>query len=104
MFLSYYETIYILRPDVTDDKNLSLVNSYIKLIKQNGGNNIVVQHRGRRHLSYNITHYYDGIYVQMNYCADGKLVKALDKSMRFNENIIRHLIVRQDYPSRLNIY
>nr|QCI04294.1 ribosomal protein S6 [Anotrichium furcellatum] len=104
MFLNYYETIYILKPDVTDDINLSLVNLYKKLIKQNGGRNIIVQHRGRRHLSYNITHYYDGIYVQMNYYANGFLIKVLDKSMRFNENIIRYLTIKQKDPSPLNIY
>ena len=104
MFLNYYETIYILKPDVTDDENLSLVNLYRKLIKQNGGKKIVVQHRGRRHLSYNITHYYDGIYVQMNYYASGKLIQALDKSMRFNDNIIRYFTIKQNHPNHLNIY
>ena len=96
MLLNTYETIYILRPDVTDENNLSLINFYKKLIKESGGQNILVQHRGRRHLSYNITHYYDGIYVQMNYQANGKLVKILEKSMRFNNNIVRYLTIKYD--------
>lgn len=104
IFLNNYETIYILKPDVTDDINLSLVNSYKSLIKKKGGQNILVQHRGRRHLSYNITHYYDGIYVQMNYQANGKLVSLLEKSMRMNENIIRFLTVKQDLVNTVNIY
>nr|YP_009295575.1 ribosomal protein S6 [Mastocarpus papillatus]AOL58059.1 ribosomal protein S6 [Mastocarpus papillatus] len=94
MTLNDYETIYILKPDVTENINLNLVNTYKKLIKNNGGQNIFVQHRGRRHLSYNITHYYDGIYVQMNYAGNGQLIKVLEKSMRFNENIIRFLTVK----------
>nr|YP_009391785.1 ribosomal protein S6 [Acrosorium ciliolatum]ARW59929.1 ribosomal protein S6 [Acrosorium ciliolatum] len=104
MFLNSYETIYILKPDVTDDTNLSLVNSYKALIKQKGGLNILVQHRGRRHLSYNITHYYDGIYIQMNYQANGEVVKLLEKSMRFNENIIRYLTVKHDILNMINVY
>ena len=56
MFLNSYETIYILKPDVTDSVNLSLVNYYKSLLKEKGANNIVVQHRGRRHLCYNILH------------------------------------------------
>nr|YP_009295192.1 ribosomal protein S6 [Dasya binghamiae]AOH77204.1 ribosomal protein S6 [Dasya binghamiae] len=104
MFLNSYETIYILKPDVTDENNLSLVNFYKTLIKENGGQNILVQHRGRRHLSYNITHYYDGIYVQMNYQANGKLVKFLEKSMRFNNNIIRYLTIKYNILNTLNIY
>nr|QCI07697.1 ribosomal protein S6 [Nitophyllum punctatum] len=104
MILSSYETIYILKPDVTDDMNLSLVNDYKKLIKEKGGKNILVQHRGRRHLSYNITHYYDGIYVQMNYQANGSLVKFLEKSMRFNENIIRYLTIRCNIFNTMHVY
>nr|QCI06430.1 ribosomal protein S6 [Dictyurus purpurascens] len=104
MYLNSYETIYILKPDVTDDLNLSLVNYYKSLIKEQGGQNILVQHKGRRHLSYNIRYYYDGIYVQMNYQANGKLVKFLEKSMRFNDNIIRYFTVKYNMLNTLNIY
>ena len=103
-FLNNYETIYILKPDVTESSNLSLVNSYKTLLKEKGATNIVIQHRGRRHLSYNINQYYDGIYVQMNYNANGNLVKFLEKSMRFNEFIIRYLTVKQHDLESINIY
>ena len=99
MLLNTYETIYILKPDVTEDKNLSLVHQYKTLIKKHGGQNVFVQHRGRRHLSYNITHYYDGIYVQMNFEGNGNLIKILEKSMRFNDYIVRYLTTKQkDLP------
>nr|YP_010470989.1 ribosomal protein S6 [Synarthrophyton patena]UVF62818.1 ribosomal protein S6 [Synarthrophyton patena] len=95
MSLNKYEVIYILKPDVTESVNLALVNQYKVLIKKNGGQNILVQHRGRRHLSYNISHYYDGIYVQVNYEGDGYLIKIIEKSMSFNENILRYLTVKK---------
>nr|ARW60132.1 ribosomal protein S6 [Laurencieae sp.] len=104
MCLNSYETIYILKPDVTDNVNLSLVNYYKSLLKEKGANNIVVQHRGRRHLSYNILNYYDGIYVQMNYQANGELIKFLEKSMSFNDNIIRYLTVQQNVVHSINVY
>lgn len=95
MNLNEYEVIYILKPDTTEDVNLNLVNYYKTLLKKNGASNIIVEHRGRRHLSYNISHYYDGIYVQMNYEGNGVLVKMIEKSMSFNENILRYLTVKQ---------
>nr|YP_009398835.1 ribosomal protein S6 [Cliftonaea pectinata]ARW68123.1 ribosomal protein S6 [Cliftonaea pectinata] len=104
MFLNSYETIYILKPDVTDSTNLSFVNYYKSLLKEKGAQNIVIQHRGRRHLSYNIMHYYDGIYVQMNYQANGYLLKLLEKSMRLNDNIIRYLTVKQKIMNSIDIY
>nr|YP_009293935.1 ribosomal protein S6 [Ahnfeltia plicata]YP_010204017.1 ribosomal protein S6 [Ahnfeltia fastigiata]AOM65623.1 ribosomal protein S6 [Ahnfeltia plicata]UAT97255.1 ribosomal protein S6 [Ahnfeltia plicata]UAT97460.1 ribosomal protein S6 [Ahnfeltia plicata]UAT97664.1 ribosomal protein S6 [Ahnfeltia fastigiata]UAT97868.1 ribosomal protein S6 [Ahnfeltia fastigiata] len=103
MALNSYETIYILKPDVTEDKNLTLVNEYKLLIKKSGGQNVFVQHRGRRHLSYNITHYYDGIYVQMNYEGSGALVQILERSMRFNESIVRYLTVKQNALQGMSI-
>lgn len=93
--LNNYETVYLLKPDVTDNINFSLINKYKALLKEKGAKNIVIQHRGRRHLSYNIDHYYDGIYVQMNYRANGSLVYFLEKSMRINENILRYLTVKK---------
>nr|YP_009396742.1 ribosomal protein S6 [Ophidocladus simpliciusculus]ARW65928.1 ribosomal protein S6 [Ophidocladus simpliciusculus] len=104
MFLNNYEIIYILKPDVTDNVNLSLVNYYKSFLKEKGAKNIIVQHRGRRHLSYNIAHYYDGIYVQMNYQGNGELVKVLEKSMNFNDHIIRYLTVKQNIMNTINIY
>nr|YP_009395519.1 ribosomal protein S6 [Vertebrata isogona]ARW64606.1 ribosomal protein S6 [Vertebrata isogona] len=103
-FLNSYETIYVLKPDVTENSNLSLVNYYKTVLKEKGATDIVVQHRGRRHLSYNINQYYDGIYVQMNYKASGNLVAILEKSMRFNENIIRFLTIKHNNLEVMSVY
>ena len=94
MTLNSYEMVYVLRPDITESVNLDLVNYYRTLIKKNGGKNITVQYRGRRHLSYNISHYYDGIYVQVNYNGNGQLISVVEKSMRLNNNILRYLTMK----------
>ena len=94
MTLTAYELIYILKPDVSEETNLSLVHSFRNLIREKGGKNVVIQHRGRRHLSYNIKHYYDGIYVQVNYKGNGVLAKLLEKQMGLNENVLRYLTVK----------
>lgn len=99
-----YETVYVLKPDVTESSNLSLVSHYKVLLKQKGATDIVIQHRGRRHLSYSIAQYYDGIYVQINYKANGSLVALLEKSMRFNDNIVRYLTTKQNHVVSLDIY
>lgn len=96
MNLNRYETIYLLKPDITESTNLTLVNMYKVLIKQNGGQNVVVQPKGRRRLNYNITHYYDGIYVQVSYEGNGYIVNKIEKSMRFNDDILRYLTVKRN--------
>nr|YP_009243926.1 ribosomal protein S6 [Sporolithon durum]AMK96168.1 ribosomal protein S6 [Sporolithon durum] len=96
MHLNSYQTIYVLKPDSTESTNLALINMYKALIKKNGGQNIIVQHRGRRHLNYNIKHYYDGIYLQVSYKGNGYLVNKIEKFMRFDDHILRYLTVKQD--------
>nr|YP_009312789.1 Ribosomal protein S6 [Helminthora furcellata]SCW21043.1 Ribosomal protein S6 [Helminthora furcellata]SCW23903.1 Ribosomal protein S6 [Helminthora furcellata] len=103
MFLNTYEIVYILKPDITEDVNLNIVHEYKNLIKKNGGRNIFVQHRGRRHLSYNIKHYYDAIYVQMSFDGNGNIIKLIEKSMRFNDNIVRYLSTKQKSNITANI-
>ena len=103
MLLNTYETVYILKPDVTEDSNLSLVQQYKTLIKKHGGKDVFIQHRGRRHFSYNISHYYDGIYVQMNFEGNGYLVNMLERSMKFNDKIIRYLTVKQQLLPQIKV-
>nr|QCI04472.1 ribosomal protein S6 [Antithamnion hubbsii] len=104
MPLNSYETIYVLKPNITENKNLSFVNYYKSFIKERGGQNLYIQHRGKRHLSYSIRDFYDGIYVQMNYQGNGNLVKSLDKSMKFNDDILRYLTVKQDLLNTISVY
>nr|YP_010196263.1 ribosomal protein S6 [Gracilaria cearensis]UAD83660.1 ribosomal protein S6 [Gracilaria cearensis] len=94
MNFNHYETIYILKPNITETENLTLVNQYKSLIKKYGGKNILIQHKGRRHLNYNIQSYYDGIYVQINYTASSNLVKILEKTMRLSGEIIRYITIK----------
>ena len=70
------------------------MHSFRNLIREKGGKHVFIQHRGRRHLSYNILHYYDGIYVQVNYEGNGQLVRFLEKHLRLNDNVLRYLILK----------
>ena len=94
MHINSYETVYILKPDVAESVNLDLVNFYRAFIAKHGGRSLSVRHRGRRHLSYSILNYYDGVYVQINYDGNGHLVELLEKSMRLNDDVLRYLTLR----------
>nr|YP_009257438.1 ribosomal protein S6 [Coeloseira compressa]ANH09521.1 ribosomal protein S6 [Coeloseira compressa] len=102
--LNSYETIYILTPDVNEETNIKTVNEYKSLIKQYGGQNIFIQHKGKRHLNFSINKNYDGLYVQINYEGNGIIVKTLEKAMKFDENIIRYLTIKQNNNHVQNIH
>nr|YP_010330095.1 ribosomal protein S6 [Porphyridium aerugineum]UNJ17811.1 ribosomal protein S6 [Porphyridium aerugineum] len=94
--MNNYETIYIVKPDLSDEIVLGLINKYQNTLIKNGGKNIFIQNRGRRHLAYPIKRYHDGVYIQMNYEGNGTLVKGLERDMRFDDNIIRLLTIKQN--------
>ncbi len=86
-----YETIYLLKPDLTEDSLLKIVEQYQGVLVERGAKNIVIENRGRRHLKYPIKRVKDGVYIQMNYDANGEVINLIEKSMRINDSIIRYM-------------
>ena len=50
----YYETMYILRPDIAEDKVTNHIDKYNKLLEELGGKILDSQMRGKRRLAYQI--------------------------------------------------
>jgi small subunit ribosomal protein S6 len=96
--MNFYETMYILRPDLGDDLVDQAIAKYQTLLKDQGAVEIETQHRGKRRLAYTIQKQREGVYVQMNYQAAGNTVAVLERSMRLSEEVIRYLTVKQDMP------
>nr|BDA97829.1 ribosomal protein S6 [Chroomonas collegionis] len=92
--LNSYETIYIVKPELNEDTLLKIIENYQGILVERGAKNIVTQNRGRRHLKYPISKFKDGIYIQMNYEANGETVNLVEKSMKLNESIMRYLTTR----------
>ena len=91
-----YETMYILRPDLGEEQIEQAINKYQNLIREQGAEQIEVQHRGKRRLAYEIGKQRDGIYIQMNYQGPGTLIAPLERSMRLSEEVIRYLTIKQE--------
>ncbi|MBE9166741.1 30S ribosomal protein S6 [Pleurocapsales cyanobacterium LEGE 06147] len=89
-----YEMMYILRPDLSEEQVEETVNKYTNFLREHGVENIQIQHRGKRRLAYPIKKYLDGIYIQMNYEADGTQIAPLERAMRLSEEVIRYLTIK----------
>nr|YP_010336409.1 ribosomal protein S6 [Goniotrichopsis reniformis]UNJ14815.1 ribosomal protein S6 [Goniotrichopsis reniformis] len=89
-----YDIIFILKPDLDENNILALVEKYHRFLHVNGAININAYDRGRRHLSYPIKKYHDGIYIQITYQADNQILTNLEKAFRIDDNVIRYLTVK----------
>ena len=95
---SYYETMYILRPDIAEDEVTNHIDKYNKLLEEFGGNILDSQMRGKRRLAYQIAKHREGIYVQLSHQGDGQHIFKIEKAMRLSEDVIRYMTVKQEGP------
>ena len=95
---SYYETMYILRPDIAEDEVNNHINKYNKLLEEFGGTILDSQMRGKRRLAYQIAKNREGIYVQLSHQGNGQHIYKIEKAMRLSEDVIRYMTVKQDGP------
>lgn len=91
-----YETMYILRSDLNEELLDQTIEKYQGILRDQGSEQIEVQHRGRRRLAYEIQRQREGIYIQMNYKGPGAAVAVLERAMRLSDEVIRYLTVKQE--------
>ncbi|MBJ7492382.1 MAG: hypothetical protein RLZZ374_1620 [Cyanobacteriota bacterium] len=94
----YYETMYILRPDIPEEEVETHVSKYRDLVTEAGAEVLDTQMRGKRRLAYTISGHKEGVYVQLTHNGDGQQVATLERAMRLSEDVIRYLTVKQEGP------
>ena len=94
----YYETMYILRPDIAEEEVNKHIENYNKLLEEMGGKILDSQMRGKRRLAYTIAKNREGIYVQLSHQGDGQHIEKIEKAMRLSEDVIRYMTIKQEGP------
>nr|AUG32387.1 30S ribosomal protein S6 [Paulinella longichromatophora] len=94
----YYETMYILRPDIPEEEVENHLTKYRDIVVEAGAEVLDSQMRGKRRLAYPVDKNKEGIYVQLSHNGDGQQVAPLERAMRLSEDVIRYLTVKQHGP------
>ena len=92
--MNSYEMMYILRPDLGEEQTNKEVSKYRDFLEERGASSIEVQNRGRRRLAYPIQKLQEGVYVQVNYIADGSQIAPLERAMRLSEEVMRFFTLK----------
>ncbi len=97
--MRHYEAMYIIDPDVPEEQWEAAIARYSKIITDHGGivSDAGLWDRGRRTLAYSINKKTEGIYVLMQFQSDADAPKELERIFRISDDVMRHIIVRQDY-------
>ncbi|MES1964952.1 30S ribosomal protein S6 [Psychrobacter sp. AH5] len=93
--MRHYEVVLIVHPDQSDQV-VGMVERYIKLVQDNGGVIHRLEDWGRRQLAYPINKIHKAHYVLFNIETDGETLEELEELFRYNDAIIRSLVMRRD--------
>ncbi len=91
--LREYETIYILRPDVTRETTEGLATRIGDVVKD-GGAMQRVENWGRRKLAYAVSKHKRGIYVYMKYAGSGDIVTEVERTLNLQESVMKFQTVK----------
>lgn len=87
-----YELVYVVRPNAEDEVKEAVLNKIQEVISANGEVE-KVDTWGNKKLAYPIAKFTEGFYVLVNFKASVDLPKEIDRNLKINENVIRHMIV-----------
>lgn len=90
-----YEVIFIVRP-LEEEPTNAVIEKFTKLIQDNGGTIDKEDRWGRKRLAYEIKDNQEGYYCLLNITAEPACVKECDRVMKITDEILKHMIVRED--------
>ena len=93
--MRHYEIVFLVHPDQSEQVG-GMVERYTKLIEEDGGKIHRQEDWGRRQLAYAIDDIHKAHYILLNVECSGKALAELEDSFRYNDAILRNLIIRCD--------
>jgi small subunit ribosomal protein S6 len=91
-----YELMVILDPDLEERTVAPSLDTYLNVVRKDGGTVENVDIWGRRRLAYEINKNAEGIYAVVSLQAEPATVKELDRQLSLNESVLRTKVIRPD--------
>ena len=90
--MRHYEIVFIVHPDQSEQVP-AMVERYRSMVTTRGGKIHRLEDWGRRQLAYQIKKIFKAHYVCMNIEIDKETLAELEHAFKFNDAVLRHLIV-----------
>jgi len=91
----HYEIIFMVHPDQSEQVP-GMIERYTNVITKDGGQVHRLEDWGRRQLAYHISKIHKAHYVLMNVEATNEAMEELTTTFRYNDAVIRNLVIRRD--------
>ncbi|WP_297156045.1 30S ribosomal protein S6 [uncultured Ellagibacter sp.] len=91
-----YELLFFVAPTISDEDRIAVMKRIETTIAEGEGKVDNVEEWGKRKLAYEINGLTDGDYTLANFHADPQNVAELDRVLRINDAVVRHMIVKRE--------
>jgi small subunit ribosomal protein S6 len=91
-----YEIMVILDPTLDERTVAPSLETFLNVIRKDGGTVEKVDIWGRRRLAYEILKHGEGIYAIVDVKAEPATVSELDRQLNLNESVLRTKVMRTD--------
>ena len=94
MRINLYETLFILKPTLTDEEKANEIATVENLVKELGGEVSATNELGMRKLAYEINKNPRGFYVVVYHKSPASAISEIERKLRYNENVLRFLTIK----------
>ena len=88
--------MFILAPDLEDEAVTTTTDRVRTYVTSRGGEVRSLEPWGRRRLAYPIQRYHEGSFHIAHFTLGPEQALELDRSLKLNEQVIRHMLIRLD--------
>jgi len=93
--MRHYEIVFVVHPDQSEQVP-AMIERYRGTVTAKGGKMHRLEDWGRRQLAYPIQKLHKAHYVLMNVECDSETLGELDYAFKFNDAVLRHMIVKME--------
>jgi small subunit ribosomal protein S6 len=94
--MRHYEVMVILDPNLEERTIAPSLETYLNVVKKDGGSVEKLDIWGKRRLAYEIDKHADGIYAVIDLQAEPASVQELDRQLNLNESVLRTKVLRPE--------
>src|SRR5438128_12691210 len=93
--MRHYEVCFIVHPNQSEQVQ-AMIERYRATVTSKNGKIHWLEYWGRRQLAFPLSKVHKAHYVLMNIECDNETLTELEHSFKFNDAVLRHLIMRMD--------
>ena len=92
--MAFYENTIVAKQDLAEKELKNIRDKYNNLINSSSGNVVKIENWGLLNLANKIKNYNKGFYIHYKFEGNGNTLKEVEKKIKIDTSIIRHLTVK----------